>query len=83
IRRLRKQDAGRAALLLGGAPDGLPDRLPEGSEGPADRSAGRAPDAPACGSPVPAGQGHVVREEGRTYAADLVRGPAELMPAVR
>ncbi|MGA5557872.1 AAA family ATPase [Streptomyces lavendulocolor] len=83
IRRLRKQDAGRAALLLGGAPDGLPDRLPEGSEGPADRSAGRAPDAPAGGSPVPAGQGHGVREEGRTYAADLVRGPAELMPAVR
>ncbi|MHC3392133.1 AAA family ATPase [Streptomyces lavendulocolor] len=83
IRRLRKQDAGRAALLLGGAPDGLPDRLPEGSEGPADRSAGGQADRSAGGSPAPAGQGHGVREEGRTYAADLVRGPAELMPAVR
>ncbi|MEV3993373.1 chromosome segregation protein SMC [Streptomyces sp. NPDC049837] len=50
IRLLRKQDAGRAALLLGG--------LPGGAEGD-------------------------VREEGRTYAVDLVRGPEELMPAVR
>ncbi|MGA5424073.1 AAA family ATPase [Streptomyces lavendulocolor] len=83
IRRLRKQDAGRAALLLAGAPDGLPDRLPEGSEGPADRSAGGQVDRSAGGSPAPAGPGHGVREEGRTYAADLVRGPAELMPAVR
>ncbi|OKK06758.1 chromosome segregation protein SMC [Streptomyces sp. CB03234] len=50
IRLLRKQDAGRAALLLGGLPGG-----PDGD----------------------------VREEGRTYAVDLVRGPEELMPAVR
>ncbi|MFE9095478.1 chromosome segregation protein SMC [Streptomyces sp. NPDC007264] len=50
IRLLRKQDAGRAALLLGGAPD-------DGVEQP-----------PAAGGP---------------YAADLVRAPAELMPAVR
>ncbi|ORT56237.1 chromosome segregation protein SMC [Streptomyces sp. CB03238] len=50
IRLLRKQDAGRAALLLGGLPGG------------------------------PTGD---VREEGRTYAVDLVRGPEELMPAVR
>ncbi|MCW7943832.1 chromosome segregation protein SMC [Streptomyces hygroscopicus] len=49
IRLLRKQDAGRAALLLSGAPD-------DGEQ------------APAVGAP---------------YAADLVRGPAELMPAVR
>ncbi|ATL30778.1 chromosome segregation protein SMC [Streptomyces formicae] len=49
IRLLRKQDAGRAALLLGGAPD---DVRPERPEGP-------------------------------PYAADLVRGPDELMPAVR
>ncbi|MGW2231259.1 chromosome segregation protein SMC [Streptomyces formicae] len=49
IRLLRKQDAGRAALLLGGAPD---DVRPERPEGP-------------------------------SYAADLVRGPDELMPAVR
>ncbi|MFI5965958.1 chromosome segregation protein SMC [Streptomyces asoensis] len=51
IRLLRKQDGGRAALLLGGAPDDVP-REPGESGGP-------------------------------RYAADLVRGPAELMPAVR
>ncbi|MFF0187903.1 chromosome segregation protein SMC [Streptomyces sp. NPDC005244] len=59
IRLLRKQDAGRASLLLAGAPEesvrdghGI-----EGEEqGPGD---------------------------GGRYAADLVRGPAELMPAVR
>ncbi|MFJ8790174.1 chromosome segregation protein SMC [Streptomyces sp. NPDC102462] len=50
IRLLRKQDAGRAALLLGGAPDDVP----------------RQP-----------------RPDGPPYAADLVQGPAELMPAVR
>ncbi|MFG3156277.1 chromosome segregation protein SMC [Streptomyces sp. NPDC048219] len=50
IRYLRKQDAGRAALLLAGAPDDVP---------------------------------HEPRSEGAPYAADLVRGPADLMPAVR
>ncbi|MFE2462098.1 chromosome segregation protein SMC [Streptomyces sp. NPDC059402] len=50
IRLLRKQDAGRAALLLAGAPDAVPDQP---------------------------------RAEGPPYAADLVQGPAELMPAVR
>ncbi|MGC9440923.1 chromosome segregation protein SMC [Streptomyces sp. WG5] len=50
IRLLRKQDAGRAALLLAGAPDDV------------------------AGAP---------RGEGPPYAADLVRGPADLMPAVR
>ncbi|QKW09440.1 chromosome segregation protein SMC [Streptomyces sp. NA04227] len=49
LRLLRKQDAGRAALLL------------------ADAFA-----------PAPAS-----RADGLTYAADLVRGPDELMPAVR
>ncbi|MER5309000.1 chromosome segregation protein SMC [Streptomyces sp. NPDC002773] len=48
LRLLRKQDAGRASLLLTGAPE------PE---------------------PRPAAEGH-------PYAADLVRGPAELMGAV-
>ncbi|MFJ8662745.1 chromosome segregation protein SMC [Streptomyces sp. NPDC093795] len=48
LRLLRKQDAGRAALLLTGAPE------------------------PA---PRPAAEGH-------PYAADLVRGPVELMGAV-
>jgi chromosome segregation protein len=50
IRLLRKQDAGRAALLLAGAPDDVTPQ--DGTDGP-------------------------------PYAADLVRGPAELMPAVR
>ncbi|MER6091555.1 chromosome segregation protein SMC [Streptomyces bluensis] len=50
IRMLRKQDAGRAALLVSGAPDD-----------------------------VPAEQ----RTDSPPFAADLVRGPAELMPAVR
>nr|WP_223185165.1 chromosome segregation protein SMC [Streptomyces sp. CBMA152] len=51
IRLLRKQDAGRAALLVGGLP---------GAE-----------------EPVP------VRPGGPPLAADLVRGPEELLPAVR
>ncbi|MFC7880378.1 chromosome segregation protein SMC [Streptomyces sp. NPDC057376] len=50
IRLLRKQDAGRAALLLAGAPDDVPGRSPG---------------------------------DGTPYAADLVRGPDDLMPAVR
>ncbi|NHI06909.1 chromosome segregation protein SMC [Streptomyces sp. KO7888] len=50
IRLLRKQDAGRAALLLAGAPDDVP---------------------------------HEPRDDGPPYAADLVQGPADLMPAVR
>ncbi|MFD5802626.1 chromosome segregation protein SMC [Streptomyces sp. NPDC127020] len=50
IRLLRKQDAGRAALLLAGGPDDVPE-------------------AP--------------RADGAPYAANLVRGPSDLMPAVR
>lgn len=50
IRLLRKQDAGRAALLVSGAPDDVTAQE---------------------------------RTEGPPFAADLVRGPAELMPAVR
>ncbi|WP_431782969.1 chromosome segregation protein SMC [Streptomyces chumphonensis] len=49
LRRLRKLDAGRAALLVSGA-------------GPPEAAFGR---------------------EGLTYAAGLVRGPEELLPAVR
>ncbi|MFE8936770.1 chromosome segregation protein SMC [Streptomyces sp. NPDC007872] len=52
LRLLRKQDAGRASLLLTGARDPAPE-----------------PVGPAPG--------------GRPFAADLVRGPAELMGAVR
>lgn len=50
IRMLRKQDAGRAALLLAGGPDDVPEEA---------------------------------RADGAPYAADLVRGPSDLMPAVR
>ncbi|MEV2216565.1 chromosome segregation protein SMC [Streptomyces sp. NPDC050997] len=50
IRLLRKQDAGRAALLLSGAADDVP---------------------------------REDRTDGPPYAADLVRAPADLMPAVR
>ncbi|MFC8670108.1 chromosome segregation protein SMC [Streptomyces sp. NPDC057199] len=75
IRLLRKQDGGRAALLLAGAPD-----------------------APAAGeafgdtSDVPGGAGAAARgtysggdpeRGGPPFAADLVRGPSDLMPAVR
>ncbi|MFD5626562.1 chromosome segregation protein SMC [Streptomyces sp. NPDC127072] len=51
IRLLRKQDGGRAALLLAGAPEDDVRREDRG--------------------------------EGPPYAADLVRGPGDLMPAVR
>ncbi|WP_314219044.1 chromosome segregation protein SMC [Streptomyces zaehneri] len=51
IRLLRKQDGGRAALLLSGASDDVPEEPRE--------------------------------TEGARYAADLVRGPADLLPAVR
>ncbi|MFH9724424.1 chromosome segregation protein SMC [Streptomyces sp. NPDC017254] len=54
LRLLRKQDAGRASLLLAGAPE---------------------PD-PSHEARFPAAGGHA-------YAADLVRGPGELMGAVR
>nr|WP_107902412.1 chromosome segregation protein SMC [Streptomyces chartreusis] len=55
IRLLRKQDAGRASLLLAGSPE-----APLGATGHDE--------------PAPAG-GH--------RAADLVRAPADLMPAIR
>ncbi|MFG1667246.1 chromosome segregation protein SMC [Streptomyces sp. Y7] len=60
IRLLRKQDAGRASLLLAGAP-----------EAPL-RAAGNG--ATGHDEPAPAGRHH---------AADLVRGPSDLMPAIR
>ncbi|WP_371599593.1 chromosome segregation protein SMC [Streptomyces sp. NBC_00564] len=59
IRMLRKQDAGRAALLLAGGPE---ERGTHAAEGGVPRQE---------------------RNDGTPYAAELVRGPAELMPAVR
>ncbi|MEU8945181.1 chromosome segregation protein SMC [Streptomyces sp. NPDC048489] len=75
IRLLRKQDAGRAALLLAGAPEETPAPRTGPLPGGREQGAGR-PDDEHTG-PRPA------HPDGPPYAADLVRGPAELMPAVR
>ncbi|OEU85867.1 chromosome segregation protein SMC [Streptomyces abyssalis] len=66
LRLLRKHDAGRAALLLGSR------SVPE--SGPASAGGGHGP-VPEHG-PAVRGDG------GATPAAQLVRAPAELMPAV-
>ncbi|MEW2297573.1 AAA family ATPase [Streptomyces sp. NPDC006743] len=127
IRLLRKQDAGRAALLLAGAPE--PPRRPapgDDPQPPGAPGAGATPDTtgpaavsgvpavtgPAAASGVPAGTGSTNASgapagtgpgedaprgpvaagpraggdgppAGHRFAADLVRGPADLMPAVR
>ena len=65
IRLLRKQDAGRAALLSAGASEEAEDAY-----GAAHEVSGVAGDGPP-------------ERSGPPYAADLVCGPAELMPAVR
>ncbi|KND42309.1 MULTISPECIES: chromosome segregation protein SMC [Streptomyces] len=71
IRLLRKQDAGRAALLLAGAPeDPEPSRRDAGDRATGLDQVARGP-RPLPASPT----AHV--------AADLVRGPSDLMPAVR
>ncbi|WP_432170753.1 chromosome segregation protein SMC [Streptomyces sp. 1222.5] len=64
IRLLRKQDGGRAALLLAGDPEPPHGDAANGASDHHDGAAGRPP-----GSATP--------------AARLVRGPAELLPAVR
>ncbi|MFI6354661.1 chromosome segregation protein SMC [Streptomyces sp. NPDC050743] len=61
IRLLRKQDGGRAALLLAA-------KAPHGATGTGATSPDAPADAPPSGVPLP--------------AADLVRGPADLLPAV-
>ncbi|MET9903446.1 AAA family ATPase, partial [Streptomyces sp. NPDC006446] len=90
IRLLRKQDAGRASLLLAGAPEESPAGAGAGPAGDAsvgvpprdrDRDQARHQDLDRY-----QGQGQDRdrnRGDGPPYAADLVRGPAELMPAVR
>ncbi|MEU1033467.1 AAA family ATPase [Streptomyces mirabilis] len=118
IRLLRKQDAGRAALLLAGAPEeagahetkgidgtgqhraagaiasgavpigGHPDgRDASGGAGPSAASLdGVIPRAASGALPANAASGDAAPRTAPTgppYAADLVRGPAELMPAVR
>ncbi|MFF4762143.1 AAA family ATPase [Streptomyces sp. NPDC001292] len=89
LRLLRKQGAGRAALLLAGPSPETPTRSgaaeaelstaggPEGAlagwGGSEDRTGGAAGAPPTTGTPV----------SGPPFAAEFVRGPAELMPAVR
>ncbi|NUP24356.1 MAG: chromosome segregation protein SMC, partial [Streptomyces sp.] len=68
IRLLRKQDGGRAALLLAGEPGDL---TPPGTTTPS-RGAGNC--ATSHNEPADARQ---------SDAADFVRGPSDLMPAVR
>ncbi|MDN3025130.1 chromosome segregation protein SMC [Streptomyces sp. S.PB5] len=67
IRLLRKQDAGRASLLLAGGPEDAPFR---GGAGP------HQPPRGATSHDAPADAAH-------QHAADLVRAPSDLMPAIR
>ncbi|MGW4975384.1 AAA family ATPase [Streptomyces mirabilis] len=118
IRLLRKQDAGRAALLLAGAPEEAGAREAKGIDGTGqhraasdnasgavpvgghpdgrDASAGAGPSAASLDDVTPRGASGALPANaasgdaaprtaptGPPYAADLVRGPAELMPAVR
>ncbi|MFF0427573.1 chromosome segregation protein SMC [Streptomyces sp. NPDC004520] len=78
LRLLRKQDAGRASLILTGPPGRTPTATasgaaPTGTSGPIP-AVGPGVD-PESSPPIPAG--------GHPYAADLVRGPAELLGSVR
>ncbi|MCX4393606.1 MULTISPECIES: AAA family ATPase [unclassified Streptomyces] len=93
IRLLRKQDAGRAALLLGGVRAGVPDQGGAPDVGGADGVGGA--DAAAVHVPgqvqgpgetdgaLVAAQVATVAVGGAPAVADLVRGPVELMGAVR
>ncbi|WUR79898.1 AAA family ATPase [Streptomyces phaeochromogenes] len=103
IRLLRKQDGGRAALLLAGAPDGAAaggafgstgdvTGGPSGAFGPSGQSGAdgqRGADRQSgTGGQSGAGVGRTssggdAERGGPTFAADLVRGPSDLMPAVR
>ncbi|MET8811906.1 chromosome segregation protein SMC [Streptomyces sp. NPDC004549] len=67
IELLRKQESGRAALLLAGGPEEVPAK--RGSESP--------------GRPQGATGFVAAQRGGPPFAADLVRGPHDLMPAVR
>ncbi|OAH14799.1 chromosome segregation SMC family protein [Streptomyces jeddahensis] len=86
IRLLRKQDAGRAAMLLGGAPEPVVSAAAR-TRGGAPAGAGRAVEgwasgaadaaSPSAGAPGSAGP------DGAPLVADLIRGPGDLLPAVR
>ncbi|MFJ5639522.1 chromosome segregation protein SMC [Streptomyces sp. NPDC093223] len=72
IRLLRKQDGGRAALLLAGTP-----------EAPGPEASYRDAGGGVSGHAAVPGSRPVTALPSGTAAADLVRGPSELMPAVR
>ncbi|MBZ3904051.1 chromosome segregation protein SMC [Streptomyces griseiscabiei] len=72
IRLLRKQDAGRAALLLAGAPEEPTPAPPRDAGNHATGHDGSADDR----GPLPA-------SPAAHFAADLVRTPSDLTPAVR
>ncbi|MFF9584253.1 AAA family ATPase [Streptomyces achromogenes] len=93
---LRKQDAGRATLLLTGAPEEAPQGNPAIHDAPAPRrdagngAPGHNASAPdSDGSAPRPGAAHNAPAHGDhpttplLFAAALVHGPAELMPAVR
>ncbi|MFE0249917.1 AAA family ATPase [Streptomyces sp. NPDC059010] len=81
IKLLRKQDGGRAALLLSGAPE-----APDGGAGLHQHA---APPRGAAGHDEPAdARRHdaappIAPQPAERFAADFVRGPSDLMPAVR
>ncbi|MFD9190099.1 AAA family ATPase [Streptomyces phaeochromogenes] len=91
IRLLRKQDGGRAALLLAGAPDaaaagGAFRNTGDVTGGPSGQSGADGPSGVGGQSGVGVGgtsSGGDAERGGPTFAADLVRGPSDLMPAVR
>ncbi|MFF4084261.1 AAA family ATPase [Streptomyces sp. NPDC001777] len=88
IRLLRKEDAGRAALLLGGVRAGVPDQggAPDTGAfdpGAAGRVPGQAQGADGPAGARTAGQAVAVAVGGAPAVAGLVRGPAGLMDAVR
>ncbi|MGV9933521.1 AAA family ATPase [Streptomyces olivaceoviridis] len=89
INLLRKQDGGRATLLLAGAPENAPQGATgngAGNQVEAHDHGGSAPQGSA-GNHDGAAPDHrptaPLAAPGHRPAADLVRGPAELMPAVR
>ncbi|MBO4254518.1 chromosome segregation protein SMC [Streptomyces griseorubiginosus] len=69
IRLLRKQDGGRAALIVAGGPEDAPHRGAGLQQHAAPPQGAASPNAPADAT--------------HQHAADLVRGPSDLMPAVR
>ncbi len=72
LRLLRKQDGGRAALLVSGAP-----------EEPSPGAGGGTAPLEGPGTARPATAAPRGRPSAGSPAASFVRGPAELMPAVR